>query len=226
MTENQLDKQDLQDRLSMIESMIAEGRQTTESWGWTFVLWGLAYSVAIVLSNLGAPLAAWTTWGHRTIAWPLSMCGAGVVMWIVISRMSRKEEKVPETTMGRAIASLWITMGISMVTLLTAAGFGGRMDQQSFVAIVCAMLGFANGASSLILKWRTQFQCACVWWIASAAVCFTSLPQTMLIFLGAIFLCQIVFGSYMMISESRGQKPGRSRPAIIGTGEDEGANHA
>ena len=35
-------EQELKDRLSLIESMIAEGRRHTESWGWTFVLWGVA----------------------------------------------------------------------------------------------------------------------------------------------------------------------------------------
>ena len=35
-------QQDLNDRLTLIETMIAEGRRSTESWGWTFVLWGVA----------------------------------------------------------------------------------------------------------------------------------------------------------------------------------------
>ena len=38
---------ELKDRLNLIETMIAEGRRTTESWGWTFVLWGVAYYVAM-----------------------------------------------------------------------------------------------------------------------------------------------------------------------------------
>ena len=42
-----IEEQDLKDRLSLIESMIAEGRRTTESWGWTFLLWGVAYYIAI-----------------------------------------------------------------------------------------------------------------------------------------------------------------------------------
>ena len=46
-------EQELKDRLSLIENMIAEGRRTTSSWGWVFVLWGVAYYVAI----------AWSTWG-------------------------------------------------------------------------------------------------------------------------------------------------------------------
>jgi len=47
MTGN-VEEQELKDRLSLIESMIAEGRRTTESWAWTFVFWGVAYYVAIL----------------------------------------------------------------------------------------------------------------------------------------------------------------------------------
>jgi hypothetical protein len=30
---------ELKDRLNLIENMIAEGRRTTESWGWVLVFW-------------------------------------------------------------------------------------------------------------------------------------------------------------------------------------------
>ena len=44
---------DLNERLNLIEAMIAEGRRKTESWGWTFLLWGVAYYVAIGWVALG-----------------------------------------------------------------------------------------------------------------------------------------------------------------------------
>ena len=69
------DRQELNDRLSLIENMIAEGRRKTESWGWTFVLWGAAYMAAIAFANFGTPVAEWSTWGHRTAAWPITMIG-------------------------------------------------------------------------------------------------------------------------------------------------------
>ena len=34
-------EQELKDRLTLIEHMIAEGRRNTESWGWAFVFWAL-----------------------------------------------------------------------------------------------------------------------------------------------------------------------------------------
>ena len=182
--------QDLKERLALIETMIAEGRRTTESWGWTFVLWGVAYYVAM----------AWSTWGHSNLAWPVTMIAACVVMGALISRMTRSR---PATTLGRAMSAIWIAVGTSMFVLLFSLALSGRYEPHVFVAIVGAMLGSTNAASSLILKWKMQFACAVVWWAAAVVACFGSATQTTAAFVAAIFFCQIVFGIYAMISESR-----------------------
>ena len=189
----ELAKQELTARLSLIETMIAEGRQTTESWGWTFVLWGVAYYVAI----------AWSTWGHSNFAWPVTMIGTSILTAVVATRMSSKH---PETTMGRAIGAIWMAIGAALFVFCLSASIAGRIDLQTFIAAVGAMLGAANAASSIILKWGAQFMCALVWWAAAAISCFASVSQSSIVFLAAIFLCQIVFGGYMMLSEARERK--------------------
>jgi hypothetical protein len=63
-----------------------------------------------------------------------------------------------------------------------------------------------NGASALILRWKAQFACAVVWWAAAVATCFGTDAQSMIVFLVAIFLCQIVFGIYGMVSEAQERK--------------------
>ena len=83
----EMDEKNLAERLKLIESMIGEGRRSTTKWGWTFVLWGVAYLVA----------TAWATWGKSWLAWPVTMMAAGVVTSVVASRMSRGQ---PETTLG------------------------------------------------------------------------------------------------------------------------------
>jgi len=181
---------ELKDRLNLIETMIAEGRRKTESWGWTFVLWGVAYYVAI----------AWASLGHSSLAWPVTMIAACVLMGILISLRAHKD---PETTLGRAMAAIWIAMGVSLFTLLFALGFSGRFEFHVFVAIVGAFLGCANAGSSIILKWKMQFACAVVWWACAVAACFGSENQVTGVFLVAIFFCQIVFGIYAMMCESR-----------------------
>jgi fatty acid desaturase len=187
------EEQELKDRLSLIETMIAEGRRTTESWGWTFVLWGVAYYVAI----------AWSTWGRSTLAWPVTMIAAGILTGVFGSRIKSGH---PETTVGRAMLAIWLGMGISTFIIMLSLGFSGRMDLHIAIAIIGAMLGAANATSSIILKWKMQFAFAVIWWTAGAVSCFISENQAGILFLVAIFFCQIVFGFYGMIAESRKRK--------------------
>jgi hypothetical protein len=174
--------------------MIAEGRRTTESWGWTFVFWGVAYYVAIL----------WTAVYHWPWAWLVTMACAWMVSMVIILRKKKNQPaRRPGTTIGRAIFSIWIAMGVSLTLLLPALGFSGRFNQHVFVAVVAAMLGTANGASGMIIRWKAQIASACVWWAAAVAACFGSDDQCTVVFLVAIFFCQIVFGGYAMIVEGR-----------------------
>jgi hypothetical protein len=187
-------EQELKERLRLIERMIAEGRRDTEKWGWTFVLWGAAYYVAL----------AWSAWGHGVWAWPATISIAVLVTVVVAFQ---KAGNHPETTLGRAIGAIWIALGISMFLLFLALGLSGRLrDQHLFVAVISAILGMANGASALILRWKAQFACAVVWWVAVVATCFGTDAQSTSAFLVAIFLCQIAFGVYGMIAEAQERK--------------------
>jgi hypothetical protein len=188
---------ELKDRLSLIETMIAEGRRTTSSWGWTFVFWGVAYFVAI----------GWTAYNQWPWAWLVTMMSAWLLCWAIIrSKKKNQPQHMPGTTIRRAISSIWIALGVSLVLLLPALGISGRFNQHVFVAIVAAMLGFANGASGMIIRWKAQIASALVWWAASVAACFGSDNQCSAVFLVAIFLCQIVFGGYAMSCEARARR--------------------
>jgi hypothetical protein len=94
-----------------------------------------------------------------------------------------------------------------MCVLFPALGLSGRLaDQHVFVAAISAMLGMANGASSMILRWKLQFACAVVWWLTAVVACFATDTQSTIVFLVAIFLCQIVFGIYGVIAETQQRK--------------------
>jgi len=187
-------EQELKDRLSLIENMIAQGRRDTESWGWTFILWGVVYYLALT----------WSASGHSAWAWPVTMLIAVIVTVVVASL---KAGRHPETTLGRAIGSIWIALGISMFLLFLSLGVAGRLtDQHLFAAVVSAILGMANGASGLMLRWKVQLACALVWWTAAVASCFGTDKESMIVFLVAIFLGQIVFGIYGMIAGARARR--------------------
>ena len=187
-------EQELKERFSIIERMIAEGRRNTESWGWTFVLWGVDYYLAL----------AWSAWSHSAWVWPVTILIAIIVTAVVASR---KAGNHPQTTLGGAIGSIWTALGVSMFLLFLSLGLNGRLtDQHIFFAVISAILGMANGASALILRWKAQLACAVVWWVAAAATCFGTDAQSMIVFLVAISLCQIVFGIYGVIAEAQERK--------------------
>jgi hypothetical protein len=184
---------ELAERLRLIESMIAEGRRSTRKWGWTFVLWGIAYLVA----------TAWATWDRSAFAWPVTMT-VTVVLNIVIAR--RTTHGHPDTALGRAIGAVWIAMGSSLMTILVCLGAAGRYDGHVYVAIMGAMLATAHATSAMILKWKAQFWSALVWLAAGVAACFGSDAVVGIAFLGATLLGQVGFGIYAMILEARARK--------------------
>jgi hypothetical protein len=187
-----METQDLKDRLALIEQMMKAGRRSTESWGWTFLLWGVAYFVAIGWSALGA-----------TYAWPITMVATCVLMAVILSRRDHK----PNTTMNRAVIGVWIALGVTMMTLMPALAISGRLvEPHGAIAVVCAMVGMANGASGIVLRWRLQMVSACVWWVTAVVACFGSQMQALVVFMVAIFFCQIVFGIVCMMAEARAAK--------------------
>ncbi len=194
---HQMDEQELKAQLNLIESMIAQGRRTTEHWSWAFVLWGVAYMVAM----------AWSAWGHfPAFAWPVTMAAAALLTWLIAARDT---EHRAETTLGRAVGSIWLAVGISMFVLFLTLGFTGRLsDVRVFIAVATAIMGLANGASGLLLRWKAQFASAVVWWAATIASCLVTENQSVVVFLVAIFLANIVFGIYAMTREARGRAKG------------------
>lgn len=181
---------ELKERLKLIESMISEGRRSTESWGWTFILWGVAYYIA----------TAWATWGKSNLAWPVTMVAAALVTGIVCAFIARDR---PATALGRAIGGVWMAIGCGIFVLLFSLAFSGRYDAHVFVAIIGAMLGSANAVSAFILRWKMQFLCALIWMASTVIACFGSDSQTSVAFLASVFLGQIVFGIYAMVCESQ-----------------------
>ena len=190
MTES-ISTNELAERLNLIESMMAEGRRKVESWSWTFLLWGVAYYIAFF----------WGWLGHGRYAWPITMLAAGALtMFIIACRRASS----PATTLSRAIGSVWAATGSSLFIVLCSLGYSGRLsDANSMIAVFAAMLGLANAASALTLRWKAQMFCAIIWWAAAVVACYGSGKVLLLDFLVAVFFGQIVFGFYGMYNESQ-----------------------
>lgn len=190
---------EITERLELIESMMKSGRKSTEYWGWTFVLWGIAYFVAVGWSAL-APGG-----NGRALAWPITMIAA-TLLTVAIGR--RRTARKPMTERSRFLTSLWGAVGGGIFIFAFPVAFSGHIEAQSFMAAIEALLGVAHVASGLSLRWKTQVVVGGLWWATAVASCFLSASNVAIAFLAATLVCNIGFGTYLMIRE--GQEKARA----------------
>ena len=71
------------------------------------------------------------------------------------------------------------------------------------MAAIEVMLGIAHVGSGIFLRWQTQIVVGALWWAAAIASCFVRGNGVAYVFLAATLVCNIGFGIYLMIRESR-----------------------
>lgn len=191
---NAVNEGELAERIALIESMMRDGRKSTEEWGWNFLLWGIAYFVAVAWSSYlphsGGPL----------LAWPITMIFA-VLLTVGIAR--RRTRNKPRTEKSRALQAIWTAMGCGIFVFAFPVAFSGHYEAQSFMAAIEVMLGIAHVASGSFLRWKAQIVVGALWWAAAIASCFVEGNGVAYVFLGATLVCMIGFGIYLMIREGR-----------------------
>lgn len=192
--EAQETKEELLARFELVEMMLKEGRRSTEYWGWTFVLWGTAYLIAI----------AWTYGSHRPdIAWPATMIAA-TVLTIVLA--IRKKRAKPQTPVSRTIGGIWAAVGAAVFIFSFAASISGHAEMHVYIATIEILLGVANCAISMTLRWRGQFLIALLWWVSAVATLFVGSQWITPIFVIDTLIGFLGFGLYLMYRERRDRR--------------------
>lgn len=185
---------DLVSRIELIETMMQEGRRRIEYWGWSQVLWGAAYLVAL----------GWSRWSHRPdIAWPVTMIAATVIM-IVIG--SQKKRGHPSTAISRSLGAIWAGVGTGLFIFCFSLAVSGHGEPHAYIAAIETLLGVANFSSAMVLRWRVQFLVAGIWWVSAIATCFVRVGLVLPIFLAALLIGMIGFGLYLMYSQRRDRR--------------------
>ena len=188
-----MNEREIGERIALIESMMREGRRRTEYWGWNFLLWGVAYLIAIGWSSFFP--------AGRALAWPVTMTLAAL---LTIGIARRRMHNQPRTEKSRGIQAIWTAVGSGIFVFAFPVAFSGHFQAQSFMAAIETLLGVAYVGSGLTLRWTTQIVVGALWWVAAIASCFVRTENGVgIIFLAATFVCMIGFGIYLMIRESR-----------------------
>jgi hypothetical protein len=191
--DNGTTRDDLLQRVALMETMIAEGRKSTAHFGWIFVMWGMIYFVAMGWVVL-LPFKEW--------AWPVCVT-VGVLVGIV--RVRRKHaDGTGENLRSRSIEAVWQAMCVAIILYVIAAGASGHGNQSAYYAAVLFFVGLAHGISARILRWGAQGLVAFLWWGCGIAMFFFRTRNEVLsIFLVAAFFGMILFGLYAMWLERR-----------------------
>ncbi len=186
-------RDELLQRVALMEAMIAEGRRSTAQYGWIFVMWGLVYFVAIGWA-LFLPFA--------NFAWPVCIATAIVILNVVKGRQGRRGTS--ENLRSNNIEAVWKGMGLT-ITLFIVAGFASHHAHgPAFWAALSFFVGLAHAISAMILRWWMQGIVAAIWLAGGIATFFFTRPSEGIgIFLVATFFGQIVFGLYVMMLERR-----------------------
>lgn len=182
-------REELVQRVELVEAMIAEGRRTTARYGSLFVKWGVVCIVAMV----------WTMYlPLRNFAWPVCI-SVGILMSVMMKRAGASK-----TQRSRNVEAVWIAMGIAVSLFVVAAVLAGHGSEPVYVAAILFMVGMAHGISALMLRWSAQGLAAAVWLGCGAACCFATTAREMeVLFLVASFLGNVAFGLYVMRLERR-----------------------
>jgi hypothetical protein len=186
--------QEIAERLRLIESMMTAGRRSTEYWGWSFLVWGIAYLVAMAWASL-LPQA-----GGRSLAWPVTMIFAALLTAAVAKRRTRHQ---PRTDRSRFIRAVWSTVGCGIFLFAFTVAYSRHAEPHVLMAGIETLLGVAHIASGAMLRWKTQMAVGGLWWAAAVASCWVSDMGIAIVFLAATLVCTIGFGIYLMVRESR-----------------------
>jgi len=182
-------REELVQRIALMEEMIAEGRRNTGQFGWIFVLWGLTYFAAI----------AWCVYlPFKDWAWPICI-GISVLISVIKGRRHTGRNQ-----RSRSIEAVWQVFGAGITLYVIGAIASSHGRQPAYFAAIMFFIGLAHGISARILRWVAQGLAAGIWWAGGVAMFFfTTQNETLAIFLTTSFFGMILFGLYAMVLERR-----------------------
>jgi hypothetical protein len=190
-TEPGATRDDLLQRVALMETMIAQGRCSTQRYGWVFVAWGVCYIAASLWAGMGP---------HPVLAWPvcltITILGVNFGLW-------RQGRTAAVSSMSRTLGAVWMAFGVGIMLFVGAVAASHHFDDVMFISVICFLLGTVNVTSAAIYRWKMQGLAGGIWWAAAVIALFVGQEAAGIAFLVATFLSQIVFGLYLMVLESR-----------------------
>jgi hypothetical protein len=192
--DNGKSRDELVQRLELMEAMIAEGRQYTGRNSWIFVLWGVVDLIALSWQHYSPHFGG--PW-----AWPICL-PVGAVLTVAGKVIQLRSPGYSKNAECNRVMSVWGMMGLAMGIYVASAMLTHFDWQFSYMAAILMMMGMAHAISAAILRWPMQGLAAAVYWAGGVAIlAFNSGRATNVIWLIEMGVVMIVFGLYATRAE-------------------------
>jgi len=193
-------RDELLQRIALVETMIAEGRRSTARCGWIFVLWGLVDIAGVgwekVQSNFD-----WI--------WPITLATGLAIQFLVMALRGGAGTVGRRSVQNRNIAAVWSMMGLTVILYVFAGLFQHKAWQISYIVAILMFVGMAHAISALILRWPVQGAVAVLWWAGGIGMYFIGGDYFLAIFVAEMFFGMVLFGLYAMWLDGR-ERQGRA----------------
>jgi hypothetical protein len=187
-------REDLVQRVALMEEMIAEGRKSTVRFGWVFLLWGLIDLAGVGWDQI-QPDFRWV--------WPITISAGFVLQFIILALRRKRGQRCGGSMRGRSVAAVWRMMGLTVLLYVVAAIVQHKAGQISYIAAILMFVGMAHAISALILRWLAQGIVAGVWLAGGIATFFVPRSYVLGVFIAEMCFGMILFGLYAMWLEHR-----------------------
>jgi hypothetical protein len=185
--------EDVLARVSLMESLIEQGRASARRWGEFAVLWGTGSLIAYLWE---AHTGNWHSWlWLDAVAYPLE-----AILWI---RRWRQIRAITQSM--RFVNALWLFTGLSMNLLGFSGLFQTQMSGRAINQMVMLVMGTANLVSGTAFRWPLQIIIGAMFWGAAIAFLFVNGPFYFWTYVSATFFGEVCFGIYLLITERKNQ---------------------
>jgi hypothetical protein len=192
--EDRITREDLIQRVALMENMIAEGRQSTARFGWLFVLWGVIEIAGMAWQGNEAP-SKWI--------WPVTVA-VGLILQFAGFALRRNRGIACSTNLkARSIGAVWSMMGLAASLYCFTGTFLHDAGQISFFAAIFMLVGLAHATSAVILRWAAQGFVAAVWWAGGLAAFLVPREYDSSLFMAEMVFGMVGFGLYAMWLDRR-----------------------
>jgi hypothetical protein len=171
--------------LKLIETMIAQAKQSFHRNSFYFMLWGVLLIAAMAVNYLMAANGD----PRGNYAWAVVGIIGGIASWAYGAREAKRKQA--SSFMDRVMLCLWMGfLATLLITIFGSAGSGHGM----LVGAIIVLTGLPTFVTGQLLRFRPLIFGGILFWVLGAVSFFTDMKATALLYIAAMVFGYLIPG--------------------------------